>query len=91
MAATSPCRLANQGAFVVNAGAGRLSDKVIAAIRTLTPRPIQFIVNTSFHSDFTGDNVRLRFAGRHPSVIGSFFSNRAVHPDVTIAFPPHPQ
>jgi glyoxylase-like metal-dependent hydrolase (beta-lactamase superfamily II) len=65
-----------QGALVVDTGAGRLSDKVIAAIGRLSPRPIQFIVNTSVHPDRTGGNVRLRQAGRDPSVVGSFFSNQ---------------
>ena len=37
-----------QGAFVVDTGEGKLSDKVIAAIRTLSANPIQFIANTSF-------------------------------------------
>ncbi|MBV9507793.1 MAG: MBL fold metallo-hydrolase [Acidobacteriia bacterium] len=65
-----------QGAMVVNAGAGNLSDKVIAAIRKLSEKPVQFIINTSFHSDFTGGNVKLRAAGFDPSVVGSFFSGQ---------------
>jgi glyoxylase-like metal-dependent hydrolase (beta-lactamase superfamily II) len=65
-----------QGAMVVNTGAGPLSDKVIAAIRKLSEKPIQFIVNTSFHPDFTGGNVKLRAAGSDPSLLGSFFSGQ---------------
>jgi glyoxylase-like metal-dependent hydrolase (beta-lactamase superfamily II) len=63
-----------QGAFVVDTGAGKLSDKVIEAIRKLSARPIQFIVNTSFHTDHTGGNEKLAAAGADPSVTGSFFS-----------------
>ena len=66
-----------QGVIVVDTGAGRLTDKVIAAIRKLVPnptKPIQFIVNTSFHADHIGGNVKLRAAGSDPSVVGSFFS-----------------
>src|SRR5215471_3034577 len=69
-------QVGEQGAMVVNTGAGQLSDKVIAAIRNLSERPIQFIVNTSFHPDFTGGNVKLRAAGYDPSVVGSFFSGQ---------------
>ncbi|MBV8903751.1 MAG: hypothetical protein JOZ22_08950 [Acidobacteriia bacterium] len=69
-------QIGEQGAMVVNAGAGELSDKVIAAIRKLSEKPVQFIVNTSFHSDFTGGNVKLRAAGFDPSVVGSFFSGQ---------------
>jgi glyoxylase-like metal-dependent hydrolase (beta-lactamase superfamily II) len=65
-----------QGAMVVNTGAGQLSDKIIAAIKKLSDKPIQFIVNSSFHSDFTGGNVKLRAAGYDPSVVGSFFSGQ---------------
>jgi glyoxylase-like metal-dependent hydrolase (beta-lactamase superfamily II) len=67
-------QVGDQGVLVVDTGAGRLSDKVVAAIRTLSPKPIQFIVNTSFHPDHTGGNSALRASGRDPSVIGSFFS-----------------
>jgi cyclase len=69
-------QVGDQGAMVVNTGAGQLADKVIAAIRKLSDKPIQFIVNTSFHPDFTGGNLKLRAAGHDPSVEGSFFSGQ---------------
>jgi glyoxylase-like metal-dependent hydrolase (beta-lactamase superfamily II) len=67
---------AEQGPLVVDTGAGRLSDKVIAAIRKLSDKPIQFIVNTSIHADHTGGNIKLRAAGQDPDAgsPGSFFS-----------------
>jgi glyoxylase-like metal-dependent hydrolase (beta-lactamase superfamily II) len=65
-----------QAPMVVNSGAGELTDKVIAAIRKLSDKPIQFIVNTNFTKDFTGGNARLRAAGHDPSVEGSFFSGQ---------------
>jgi len=69
-------QMGEQGAMVVNTGAGELTDKVIAEIRKLSDKPVQFIVNTSFHPDFTGGNVKLRAAGYDPSVVGSFFSGQ---------------
>src|SRR5678815_4468892 len=63
-----------QGAFVVDTGAGKLSDKVVAAIARLSAKPIQFIVNTSFRPDHTGGNVKLQTAGADPSLTGTFFS-----------------
>jgi glyoxylase-like metal-dependent hydrolase (beta-lactamase superfamily II) len=66
-----------QGPFVIDTGVGKLSDKVIAAIRTLTPKPIQFIANTSFHPEHTGGNEALGNAGQDPSLPGSFFVNSA--------------
>ena len=67
----------DQGAFVVDTGTGKLSEKVIAAINTLSQRPIQFIANTSFLPDRTGGNAKLGAAGMDPSLPGSFFVNSA--------------
>ena len=67
----------DQGAFVVDTGEGKLADKVIAAIRSLTPKPIQFIANTSFRGEHTGGNARLGDAGQDPSLLGSFFVTAA--------------
>jgi glyoxylase-like metal-dependent hydrolase (beta-lactamase superfamily II) len=63
----------DQGAFVVDTGTGNLSDKVVAAIRTLTTKPIQFIANTSFRPEHAGGNGALAAAGQDPSLQGSFF------------------
>lgn len=64
----------DEGAFAVDSGAGLLTDKVLAAIRRLSPKPIQFIANTSFHADHTGGNEKLKNAGSDPSVVGTFLS-----------------
>jgi cyclase len=70
-------QIGDQGAFVVDSGAGKLSDKVVAAIQKLTPRPIQFIANTSFHPDHVGGNAQLASSGSDPSLLGSFFGGQA--------------
>ncbi|HTA40923.1 MAG TPA: hypothetical protein VK789_00670 [Bryobacteraceae bacterium] len=70
-------QIGDQGPFVVDAGAGKLSAKVIAAIRALSPRPIQFIVNTSLHAAHTGGNASLAAAGADTSLQGSFFAGQA--------------
>jgi cyclase len=69
-------QVGRQGAFVVDTGAGKLSEKVIEAVRKISVKPIQFIVNTSFHSDHVGGNAKLQASGADPSVTGSFFSNQ---------------
>jgi glyoxylase-like metal-dependent hydrolase (beta-lactamase superfamily II) len=69
-------QMGNQGPLVVDTGGGQLSDKVIAAIQKLSEKPIQFIVNTSFLPDHTGGNLKLKAAGRDPSLEGSFFSGQ---------------
>ena len=68
-------QVGKQGTLVVDTGTGKLADKVLAAIRQLSDHPIQFIVNTSFHSDHTGGNVKFRAAGYDPSYEGSFYAN----------------
>ena len=69
-------QIGEQGALVVDTGRGGLSDKVVAAIRKLTDGPIQFIVNTSFHTNHVGGNAKIQAAGSDPSLNGSFFSNQ---------------
>ncbi len=70
-------QVGDQGAFLVDAGAGKISDKVVAAIRKISRNPIQFIVSTSFHPDHTGGNAKLAAAGLDPSLLGSFFGGQA--------------
>jgi cyclase len=69
-------QVGSQGAMVVDTGAGKLSEKIISEIAKLSAKPIQFIVNTSFHSDHVGGNKKLQAAGADPSLTGSFFSNQ---------------
>jgi glyoxylase-like metal-dependent hydrolase (beta-lactamase superfamily II) len=44
------------GVLVVDTGLANMSDKVVAAIRTISTRPLRYIVNTSEHEDHTGGN-----------------------------------
>lgn len=67
-------QIADQGALVVDTGKGELADKVVAAIRKLTDKPIQFVVNTSVHADHVGGNAKIRAAGADGSLSGTFFS-----------------
>ncbi|HVZ22191.1 MAG TPA: MBL fold metallo-hydrolase [Vicinamibacterales bacterium] len=67
-------QVGDEGAFVVDTGSGRLAEKVVAAIRRLSEKPIQFIANTSFRAEHIGGNVALRAAGVDPSVSGTFFA-----------------
>jgi cyclase len=69
-------QVGDEGPLVVDAGTGKLADQVLAAIRKLSNHPIQFIVNTSSHSDHTGGNLKLHAAGEDPSLYGSFFSGQ---------------
>lgn len=67
-------QVGGEGVFVVDTGTGVRAAKTLAAIRTLSDKPVQFIANTSFLPDRTGGNEALRNAGADPSVRGTFFS-----------------
>ncbi|PWU07175.1 MAG: hypothetical protein C5B51_10610 [Terriglobia bacterium] len=53
----------DQGLLVVDTGLAAMSDKVLAAIRKISDKPIQYIVNTHLHPDHTGGNDAVRKAG----------------------------
>jgi glyoxylase-like metal-dependent hydrolase (beta-lactamase superfamily II) len=57
-------QIGDLGVLVVDTGLAQNSDKVIAAIRKLSDKPIQYIVNTHFHPDHTGGNEAVRRAGK---------------------------
>src|SRR5262245_30148548 len=42
------------GVFMVDTQFAPLSDKIVAAIKRLTPQPIKFVVKTQVHGDHTG-------------------------------------
>ena len=51
------------GIFMVDAQYGQLTDKVLAAIRQISPAPIRFMVNTHVHIDHTGGNANFSKMG----------------------------
>jgi glyoxylase-like metal-dependent hydrolase (beta-lactamase superfamily II) len=53
------------GLLVVDTSAAAMSEKVIAAIRTISDKPIRHIINTSADEHHTGGNEILSKAGRN--------------------------
>jgi cyclase len=51
------------GVLVVDTSFAPLSDKVLAAIRTLSKGPIRYVINTHYHPDHVGGNEKIRKAG----------------------------
>ena len=51
------------GVIVVDTGLAGMSDKVLAAIRKLSDKPIQYVINTDADADHTGGNDNIRRAG----------------------------
>jgi cyclase len=52
-------QVGEQGLVLVDTGAAGMTDKVMAAIRTLSAKPIRYIINTSIAPGHVGGNARL--------------------------------
>ena len=50
-------------AFVIDDEYGPLTDRIRAAIATVTPKPVRFVVNTHWHGDHTGGNENMANGG----------------------------
>jgi cyclase len=55
---------------LVDTGLAQMSPQVIAAIRSLSQKPIEFVINTSADADHTGGNHNLAQAGHFISGMG---------------------
>jgi glyoxylase-like metal-dependent hydrolase (beta-lactamase superfamily II) len=53
----------DQGVLIVDTGIASMSDKVIAAIAKISPRPLRFIVNTTEREEHTGGNEKIAATG----------------------------
>ncbi len=51
------------GAFVIDDQFAPLTDKIIAAIKTVTDQPVEYVLNTHYHGDHTGGNENFGDAG----------------------------
>ncbi len=55
--------IGEDGAFMIDDQFAPLTDKILAAVRTLTDQPVRFLVNTHWHGDHVGGNENLGKAG----------------------------
>jgi cyclase len=57
-------QVGKEGVLLVDTMYAGLSDKVIAAVRTVSDKPIRYIINTHVHGDHTGGNEKLAAYGK---------------------------
>jgi len=55
--------IGNDGVLLVDTGLAPMADKVVAAIRTLSDKPIHYIINTHVHPDHVGGNEAIAKLG----------------------------
>lgn len=68
----------NDGVLLVDTGVGPTAERLLAAIRQFTDKPIRYIINTHVHPDHTGGNEVLAKAGdRAARPRGTYFGEGA--------------
>jgi glyoxylase-like metal-dependent hydrolase (beta-lactamase superfamily II) len=53
----------DEGAVLVDNKFERNHDDIVAKVRTLTDKPIRYVINSHWHGDHSGGNARLRATG----------------------------
>lgn len=56
-------QIGKEGVLVVDTQYAQMSNKILAAIRTLSTAPIRYIIDTHVHPDHVGGNENIRKAG----------------------------
>lgn len=78
----STVQVGESGVLVVDTQYDESADKLIAEIRKLSPKPIRYLINTSFDLDHTGGNEKLNRAGA--PVVGGNLGQAAYQRGATI-------
>lgn len=53
----------HDGAFLIDDQYAPLTDRILAAVRSVTDQPVKFVLNTHWHADHTGGNENLAKKG----------------------------
>lgn len=53
----------NEGVFMIDDQFAPLTPKILKAIKSVTPKPVNYLVNTHWHGDHTGGNANMQKEG----------------------------
>jgi cyclase len=56
-------QIGSDGVLLVDTGVAQMSDKLLAAIKSLSDKPIRYIINSGVHPDHVGGNEAIARAG----------------------------
>jgi glyoxylase-like metal-dependent hydrolase (beta-lactamase superfamily II) len=83
----------DDGVFLVDDQFAPLTERILAAVRTLSDRPVEYVVNTHWHYDHTGGNRNLGTAGAllvaHDNARRRLAAGQTIEPFGTVV-PPEP-
>lgn len=82
------------GSLLIDDQFAPLTDKILAAVKAITPDPVRFVVNTHWHFDHTGGNENLGKAGAlvvaHENVRQRMSTDQFIE-TIQMKFPPSPE
>jgi glyoxylase-like metal-dependent hydrolase (beta-lactamase superfamily II) len=73
-------QVGGEGVLLVDAATEELNERLLEAIRALTDRPINYIINTTPEKDHFGGNGKIGAAGQNPTVAGRGLTGRVNRP-----------
>jgi cyclase len=74
-------QIGSDGVVLVGAGSEAASDKVLTALRQLTPLPVRYIIDINADADFVGGNAKLAKAGQ--TIFTNLLGNTALAATMT--------
>ena len=55
--------IGEDGVFMIDDQFAKLTPKILAAIKQITPKPVKYLVNSHWHGDHTGGNKNMQKEG----------------------------
>ena len=73
-------QVGSEGVLLVDAATEEMNERLLEAIRALSDRPINYIINTTPDKDHFGGNGKIGAAGQNPTIAGRGLTGRVNRP-----------